>query len=57
MSETRAVEQCSSSFSSTALAHCVTNFPTQANVTLVDGHEDDALPNAQRKKEPLLGVG
>lgn len=57
MSENRVVEQCSASSSGAALVHCITNFPTQANVTLVDGHGDDALPNAQSKKEPLLGVG
>lgn len=32
------------------LAQCLNVFLTQAHVTLVDGHGDDALPNTQSKR-------
>lgn len=51
MSENRVVEQCSASSSG------LTNFPTRANVTLVDGHGEDAHFLMHRVKGTIAGRG
>lgn len=57
MSENTVVDHRSASFSSSALDHCITNFPAQANVALVDGCEDDSLFLKHRVNGTIIGLG
>lgn len=57
MSENRVVKKSSAFSSGCALALCITYFSKQANVTLVDGHEDDALLLMHRVKGTIKEHG